>query len=162
MTLTEKVAYLKGLVEGLGIDETTSQGKVTKAVVDILNDMALSIADLDECATELYEEVEALDEDLGNLEDDFYEEFEEDEYDEEDEDEDDDCDCDCCCDEIYEVECPNCHEEICIDGEILDMGSIDCPNCGEHLTFDIEEDCDCDCDCCDHDCDCGCGCCHEH
>lgn len=158
MTLTEKVAYLKGLVEGLGIDETTSQGKVTKAVVDILNDMALSIADLDECATELYEEVEALDEDLGNLEDDFYEEFEEDEYDDEEEDEDDDCDCDCCCDEIYEVECPNCHEEICIDGEILDMGSIDCPNCGEHLTFEIEEDCDCDC--CDHDCDCGC--CHEH
>ena len=161
MTLTEKVAYLKGLVEGLGIDETTSQGKVTKAVVDILNDMALSIADLDECATELYEEVEALDEDLGNLEDDFYEEFEEDEYDDEEEDEDDDCDCDCCCDEIYEVECPNCHEEICIDGEILDMGSIDCPNCGEHLTFEIEEeDCDCDCGCCDHDCDCGC--CHEH
>lgn len=159
MTLTEKVAYLKGLVEGLGIDETTSQGKVTKAVVDILNDMALSIADLDECATELYEEVEALDEDLGNLEDDFYEEFEEDEYDDEEEDEDDDCDCDCCCDEIYEVECPNCHEEICIDGEILDMGSIDCPNCGEHLTFEIEEE-DCDCDCCDHDCDCGC--CHEH
>ena len=159
MTLTEKVAYLKGLVEGLGIDETTSQGKVTEAVVDILNDMALSIADLDECATELYEEVEALDEDLGNLEDDFYEEFEEDEYDDEEEDEDDDCDCDCCCDEIYEVECPNCHEEICIDGEILDMGSIDCPNCGEHLTFEIEEE-DCDCDCCDHDCDCGC--CHEH
>ena len=157
MTLTEKVAYLKGLVEGLGIDETTSQGKVTKAMVDILNDMALSIADLDDSTSELFEEVEAIDEDLGNLEDDFY-----------DDDDDDDCccdcdcdcddcdckckchcdcdcddcdDCDCCCDEeIYEVECPNCHEEICIDGEILDMGSIECPNCGENLTFEIDED----------------------
>ena len=152
MTLTEKVAYLKGLVEGLGVDETTSQGKITKAIVDILDDMAVSILDLEDSTSELYEEVEALDEDLGNLEDDF--------YDDEDEDEDDDC---CCedddedfeCDEIYEVECPNCHEEICIDGEILDMGSIECPNCGENLTFEIEEECDCDCDC-------GCGCCEGH
>ena len=152
MKLSEKVAYLKGLVEGLGIDETTSQGKVTKAIVDILDDMAVSILDLEDSTSELYEEVEALDEDLGNLEDDF--------YDDEDEDEDDDC---CCedddedfeCDEIYEVECPNCHEEICIDGEILDMGSIECPNCGENLTFEIEEECDCDCDC-------GCGCCEGH
>jgi len=157
MTLTEKVAYLKGLVEGLGIDETTSQGKITKAMVDILNDMALSIADLEDCASELYEEVEALDEDLGALEEDFYEEFDDEDEDEEDEDE-DDCDCDCCCDEIYEVECPNCGEEICIDGEILDMGHIDCPNCGENLTFEIEED-DCDCGCCDcHDCHCD----HDH
>ncbi len=158
MTLTEKVAYLKGLVEGLGVDETTSQGKITKAIVDILDDMAVSILDLEDSTSELYEEVEALDEDLGNLEDDF--------YDDEDEDEDDDCccGCDCCCedddedfecDEIYEVECPNCHEEICIDGEILDMGSIECPNCGENLTFEIEEECDCDCDC-------GCGCCEGH
>ncbi len=152
MTLTEKVAYLKGLVEGLGIDETTSQGKVTKAILDVLNDMALSVADLEDSTSELYEEVEALDEDLGNLEDDFYEE----EYDE-DEDEDDDEDCDCCCDEIYEVECPNCHEEICIDGEILDKGSIECPNCGENLTFEIEEDEDCGC-CCEDCCDCE----HDH
>lgn len=159
MTLTEKVAYLKGLVEGLGIDETTSQGKVTKAIVDILDDMAVSILDLEDSTSELYEEVEALDEDLGNLEDDF--------YDDEDEDDDDCCDCDCCgddddedfeCDEIYEVECPNCHEEICIDGEILDMGSIECPNCGENLTFEIEEECDCGCcDCCCED-----HCEHEH
>lgn len=155
MTLTEKVAYLKGLVEGLGIDETTNQGKVTKAIVDVLNDMALSVADLEDSTSELYEEVEALDEDLGNLEDDFYEEWDED--DEEDDEDDCDCDCDCCCDEIYEVECPNCHEEICIDGEILDMGSIECPNCGENLTFEIEEDdCDCHCGCCEDHCD------HEH
>ena len=158
MTLTEKVAYLKGLVEGLGIDETTSQGKVTKAIVDILDDMAVSILDLEDSTSELYEEVEALDEDLGNLEDDF--------YDDEDECECDcdcdccDCDCDCCCDEdeefdcdeIYEVECPNCHEEICIDGEILELGSIECPNCGENLTFEIEEECGCGCcDCCEHE-----------
>lgn len=157
MTLTEKVAYLKGLVEGLGIDETTSQGKVTKAMVDILDEMALSIADLEDSTSELYEEVEALDEDLGYLEEDFYEEEYDDDEDDEEDDDDCDCDCDCCCDEIYEVECPNCHEEICIDGEILDRGSIDCPNCGENLTFEIdEEDCDCDCGC-------GCGCCdHDH
>lgn len=148
MTLTEKVAYLKGLVEGLGVDETTSQGKVTKAILDVLDDMAFTVSDLEDSTSELYEEVEALDEDLGNLEEDFYEDYDEDE---------DDCDC-CCGDEVYEVKCPNCNEEICIDGDILDQGQIECPNCGETLTFEIEEDdCGCDCDC-DGECDCH----HEH
>lgn len=160
MTITEKVAYLKGLVEGLGVDETTSQGKVLKGILDVLNDMALSISDLEDCTSELYEEVEALDEDLGNLEDDIYDDDDDccdcdccDDDDEDDEDEDDE---DCECDEIYELECPNCNEQICIDGEILERGSIECPNCGETLTFEIEDEdeddcCDGDCSCCHHE-----------
>lgn len=144
MTLTEKVAYLKGLVEGIGIDETTSQGKITKAILDVLDDMAFTVSDLEDSTSELYEELEAMDEDLGALEDDYYGE----------EDEDDDCDCCCGCeDDVYEVICPNCNEEICIDSQILDEGEIECPNCGELLTFEIEED-DCCCGCEDEDCDC--------
>ena len=147
MTLTEKVAYLKGLVEGIGVDETTNQGKIMKAVLDVLDDMAFTVSDLEDSTSELYEEVEAIDEDLSSLED-------------EDDDEcdcdcccdDDDDDCDCCCDEdIYEVKCPNCDEEICIDSSILDKGEMQCPNCGETLTFEFDDDCDCGCGC---DCDC--------
>ena len=148
MTLTEKVAYLKGLVEGIGVDETTNQGKIMKAVLDVLDDMAFT--DLEDSTSELYEEVEAIDEDLSSLEDEFYGD---------DEDDDDCCcdddDCDCCCDEdIYEVKCPNCDEEICIDSGVLDKGEIECPNCGETLTFEFDDEDDCDCGCGD----CGCHC----
>ena len=55
--------------------------------------------------------------------------------------------------DIYEVKCPNCDEEICIDGSVLDKGEIQCPNCGETLTFEFDDECDC---CCEDDCDCGC------
>ena len=134
MTLTEKVAYLKGLVEGIGVDETTSQGKITKAILDVLDDMAFTVSDLEDSTSELYEELEAIDEDLGALEDEFYGE----------EDDDDDCCCDCE-DDIY--------------SHILEEGEIECPNCGELLTFEIEEDdCCCGCDCEEEDCGC-CG--HE-
>lgn len=151
MTLTEKVAYLKGLVEGIGVDETTNQGKIMKAVLDVLDDMAFTVSDLEDSTSELYEEVEAIDEDLTALEEDYYAGL--------DDDDDDDCccgeDCDCCDDDVYEVKCPNCNEEICIDGTILDAGEIECPNCGELLTFEFDDEDEDDCEGCDF---CGEGC----
>lgn len=143
MTVTEKVAYLKGLAEGLGIEEGSKEGKLLKAIMDVLADLALSVEDLEDYTAELTEQVDAIDEDLDALEGDFYE------------DEDCDCDCDCDCDEdwddeFYDVSCPNCDEEFSVDEETLLEGGIECPNCGEHLEFDIE--------CDDDDCDCGCGC----
>ncbi len=143
MTVTEKVAYLKGLAEGLGIEEGSKEGKLLKAIMDVLADLALSVEDLEDYTAELTEQVDAIDEDLDALEGDFYE------------DENCDCDCDCDCDEdwddeFYDVSCPNCDEEFSVDEETLLEGGIECPNCGEHLEFDIE--------CDDDDCDCGCGC----
>ena len=149
MTLTEKVAYLKGLVEGIGVDETTNQGKIMKAVLDVLDDMAFTVSDLEDSTSELYEELEAVDEVLSSLEDEFYGDGDDDEW---------VCcdgDVDCCCDEdVYEVKCPNCNEEICIDSTVLDKGEIECPNCGETLTFEFDEEDECGCGCGDCDCDC--------
>ena len=34
--MKEKAAYLRGLIEGLGIDETTKEGKVIKAMSELL------------------------------------------------------------------------------------------------------------------------------
>lgn len=143
MTVTERVAYIRGLVEGLGIDDSTKEGKVINAMVEVLDDIALTTADMEDELAELYAHVDAIDEDLGLLEDDFYEI----------EDEDDDC---CCCEDddcdedMYEVVCPSCGDSICLNESILDEGSIDCPNCGEKLEFDLDG-CDCDCGCCDED-----------
>ena len=119
MTISEKVAYIKGLAENAGFDENESKDKVVKAIIDVLEDIAGAVG-------EINEQLDAVDEDLAALEDDYYEEY--------DEDEDDDEDDDFC----YEVECPTCHDVIYLDDEMIDEGGIKCPNCGEELEFDLE------------------------
>lgn len=120
MTISEKVAYIKGLAENAGFDENESKDKVVKAIIDVLEDIAGAVG-------EINEQLDAVDEDLAALEDDYYEEYNEDEDD--DEDDDDFC---------YEVECPTCHDVIYLDDEMIDEGGIKCPNCGEELEFDLE------------------------
>ncbi len=134
MNTLERVAYIKGLAEGLELDESTKEGKLLKAIIEVLGDMAEDAADLEDYVAELSEQVDAVDEDLSTLEEVVYDEL----------DDEDGCDCDCdCCDEwdegLYDVTCPNCKEEIVIDEETLLDGSIECPNCGEPLEFDLEE-----------------------
>lgn len=65
MTVTEKVAYLKGLMEGLSVDETSKEGKILKAVVDVLDDLAMSVEDLEDYTAELTEQVDAVDRGSG-------------------------------------------------------------------------------------------------
>ena len=142
MKITEKVSYLKGLIDGLGIDESTKEGKVFKAILDVLNDMAFSVEDLEDEHDELVELVDTIDEDLGSLEEDYYDLDEDDD----DDDDDDESDFD---DELYEVTCPNCGDTVCIDAEMLKDGEIDCPNCGQKLEFDFDLE-DCDCEECSH------------
>jgi hypothetical protein len=141
----EKVAYLKGLVSGLNFDESTKEGKAILAILDVLEEMALSINDLEEAHDEIEELVDILDEDLGELEEDFYE-FDEDDEDDDEDEEDFDSE-DLCCD--YEVVCPTCGDTICLNEEMVEEGEIECPNCHESLEFDFD-DCDCK-DCCDHE-----------
>ena len=73
MTITEKVAYLKGLMEGMKIDPESNEGKLWKAIMDVLADLALSVEDLEDYTSELTEQVDAIDEDLDQLEMDYYE-----------------------------------------------------------------------------------------
>ena len=140
MNITEKAAYLKGLAEGIALDPAKPETKLINALIDCVNELALTIADMDEDLDTLEAYIEEIDEDLGDVEEYIF-----------DEDDcdcdccDDDCDCDCCCDDDYvEVECPACGEIICLDDSILDEDSILCPACGETLEFEF--DCDCDCD----------------
>lgn len=131
MTITEKVAYLRGLSEGMAIDEKSNEGRMFKAIIDVLDDMAFSIADFEDGLEEVADQIEAIDEDLDSLEEDFY-------GDDDDDDDDDE--------EIYEITCPSCGEEVCLDYDTISEGSIECPNCGELLEFDLD-DCECGGDC---------------
>ena len=152
MTITEKAAYIKGLVDGLELDESSKETKVIKALVDIIDDMALSIADAEDDIAVLADEIDdieehldAVDVDLADVEEILYEECEDDdEY----FDDDCDCDCDCCdgCDEDedfeYEVECPDCGEVFCFDESVFeDDEPLTCPNCGMVIDeIEIEDD----------------------
>ena len=129
MTVTEKVAYLKGLAEGMKMDETTNEGKLLLSIIDALEDIALSVSDLEDTVEELSAQVDEIDDDLGSVEEDLYGDEDECECGEDDFD-----------DTLYEVECPSCGDVICLDEEMLEEGAIDCPNCGEKLEFDLEED----------------------
>lgn len=141
MNIAEKVAYLRGLLNGLSFDDDSKEAKVFEAIIDALDEIAMAITDLEENQGEMEELVSIIDEDLGELEDDYYD-VDEDE-DEEDFDED-----------YNEVVCPTCGDTICLNEEMLDDGEMVCPNCGEHLEFDLDDIETCDCG---HDgCDCGC------
>ena len=144
MEILEKVAYMKGLAEGLGLDTKTKEGKLLTVMMDILEDMALEIEDLYEEQAELEEGLDAVSDDLSDVETYLYEM--DGEYDE-DEDEDEDG-------EVYETTCPSCEEEIFFDETILEDGCVECPNCGEKLEFDLSELSECCCgDCCCGDCE---------
>ena len=148
MTISEKSAYLKGLMDGLSLNTETDEGKMISAIVDLLGDMAKRITDIEETTIAISDELDEIEEDLDAIEDFILDEEDEDEDDDwDDDDDEDDWDDD---DEegfdfgdedsiIYEVKCA-CGEVINFDEETLEEGSMTCPNCGELLEFSVEED----------------------
>lgn len=146
MELMEKVAYLKGLMNGLELEADKKETKVFNAIVDVLDELASTLTDVVEETDEMSELIDVLDQDLGDVEEVVF-------GDDEDDDE-------CCCgdeEETYEITCPTCGNTIYIDESMLDEGEMKCPNCGQELEFDLDIDEDED-DNHDHDHGCGCGC----
>ena len=141
MEINEKVAYLKGLLEGMELDTTKKEGKLLAAIIDVLEDISLELLDLQEQADELMDGLDAVSDDLEDVEDVLFGEDDEDddEYYEDELDEDEDC---------YATTCPICEETIYFDESVLEDGEVICPNCGEKLEFDLssleEEECDCE------------------
>ena len=137
MTTSDKVAYLKGLAEGMGINEDAGQGKLFKVIIDILEDLSLDLADTRDSMTDLSDALEAVSDDLAELEEEFYEGYLDDDDDEDEDEEDYE-------DEpvFYSVKCPGCGFELTVDEDILDQGSFECPECGEVIDLtkaEVEE-----------------------
>ncbi|HHW48566.1 MAG TPA: hypothetical protein GXX14_08120 [Clostridiaceae bacterium] len=126
--LRERVSYLRGLAEGMQISDATNEGKLLKAIIDVMDDIALAVEDVEEVQEQMGEQIETLDEDLAEVEsvlfDDDY-----DEYDNEG------C-------YATNVECPYCEEPMDISEDMInDENMVECPNC--HKEFEIEWDCEC-------------------
>ena len=144
MTLSEKSAYLKGLMDGMKLSTETDEGKMINAIVELLGDVTKTLTDVQETTIAISDELDEIEDDLDAIED-FIMDMDEDDY---DEDEDDDFDEDEL-DEgfdfgdeettIYEVTCA-CGNVIDFDEETLEAGSIVCPDCGEVLEFSLEDE----------------------
>ena len=139
MTISEKAAYLKGLMDGLNLDTEKAEGKMISAIVELLGDVTKRLNDVEETTIAISDELDEIEEDLDAIEDFIM-------------DEDDDCDCcgdcdcddwddcDCDCDDvIYEAEC-SCGNIVEFDEDTLEAGSIVCDKCGETLEFTFEDE----------------------
>ena len=116
MEITEKVAYLKGLAEGMELDTGKKEGKLLAAIIDVLEDIALEIEDIEDEQAELSEGLDAVSDDLEDVEDLVFEDYDDDdEYEEDELDEDEDC---------YATTCPTCEETIYFDESILELSLI--------------------------------------
>ena len=139
MTISEKSAYLKGLMEGLKLNTETDEGKMIAAIVDLLGDVSHRLTDVEETTIAISDELDEIEEDLDAIEDFIMEDDEDDDFEDEEDDPEEGFDFG---DEdtiIYEVEC-SCGNVIDFDQNVLEKGSIVCPKCGELLEFTTEDE----------------------
>ena len=159
--LIKKVSYIKGLADGIKLSDKSDEGRLISQLIDVVDQIVDGLASVDVRVDELHEEVNELDESLCVVSDDVddlyslyedededmsfddsddYDEYDDMDYDDDEEDEDS---------ELFELECPNCGEDVMIHFYMLDEEStIICPNC--HKKIELEIDYDCDCGCHDH------------
>ena len=112
--LSEKVAYLKGLAEGMKLDDTKNEGKMLLKIIDVLDEIAATVEELDEEVLDNTERIEEVEDCLDDVCEDLYDDEcdgctgcdgdEDEDFDEEEEDM-----------EFYEVECPSCKEKVYFD-----------------------------------------------
>ncbi|MBR5022973.1 MAG: hypothetical protein IKY18_07260 [Oscillospiraceae bacterium] len=150
MTISEKSAYLKGLMDGLNLDTEKAEGKLISAIVDLLGDVTKKVTDIEDTTIAISDELDEIEEDLDAIEDyildeedeDYEDEWDEDDFDDyEDEDDFEDEGFDFGDEEttIYEVKCA-CGNVIAFDEDTLEEGSIICDECGETLEFSFDDE----------------------
>ena len=135
MTITEKVAYIQGLFEGMELDtENSGEARILSEVLDVLREVGQQLDGMDAAMDQFDEELDALGDTVADLEEAVFDDEDErdggfDDPDDEDED-------------FFEVPCPTCGEDLVVDDEALAAGVVDCPVCGGKfaLSFDDEDD----------------------
>lgn len=129
MDIREKAAYVKGLLDGLELNQNDKQTKLLNAVVALLQDMSEYIGNLEQSYDDVCDQVDALNESVSEiaetLEDEGLWDDDDEDFDEETE---------------YEFTCPTCGKTVYIDEDAFDLGGMSCPNCGEELEFDFSDD----------------------
>ena len=141
MTISEKVAYIQGLFDGMGLDKKESgEAKIMAEILDVLKEIGEQLETVDATLDEYGEEIDALSDDLSDVEEQGYDldddDFDDDDFDDDDFEDDDDEDDD----DFFETPCPNCGEDLFIDDDVLEAGFVDCPACGQKFAISFEEE----------------------
>lgn len=132
-SINSKVSYLSGLIDGLGLEEGSKEGRIIKEIVGILHQISEELEEIKDVQKDMQEYIDVLDEDLSNLEDELYDD---DDYED--------------IDDFIDMTCDSCGETIYVDSTILqNKESITCPNCHKDIQLNFSNCCDCedDCDC---------------
>lgn len=122
MTISERVAYLKGLMEGMKLDTESGEGKLLHLIADILGDVAEELEDLGSDLCDMSEDVDAVADALSEIEDCLSDEDDEDGP------------------VFFEFTCAACGKTITVDEDVLELGAIQCPECGEMIDLGLDED----------------------
>lgn len=122
MSISKKAAYIKGLADGLNLDENSKHDRVLLALLDVLDEMADKIDELEANQLDLTEQVDAIDLDLSEIEDELYEDFEEDFE-----------------GEFYDVTCPECGDEITVHKGVILREAVVCPCCEKKVEIDLSQ-----------------------
>ncbi len=130
MTIGEKVSYIKGLAEGIEIDQTNKEGRILLAVLDVLADVADTLSKMDDELDDVADVLTDLEQDVNDIKDEVYDSDEDadEDYFEGD------------LDELYETTCPSCGTTIRFDDDQAASVGMVCPNFGQHLAFQIADD----------------------
>ena len=136
MTLGEKASYIKGMLEGLDLDKEKKENKILISVVELLEEMADSILDLENRVDDIDDQTEDILDKFENISCSTCEC--------EDEDKHGHHNCHGCSesdssdDFYYEIQCPACSTTICLSETAVLEKDINCPNCGQEIEIDLE------------------------
>ncbi len=138
--LIKQAAYLKGYAEGLDISPKSDEGKLIMKLIDVIGAMADKISELEDRVMDVEDVTDELDEALFSMADDLYgDDYDDGDYVDDDYDDgeyDDELDEDG--GDYFEIECPNCGEDVMIDFDMIDDDSaIVCPNCHEEIELEF-------------------------
>ena len=137
MTISEKVAYIQGLYDGLGLDsEKSGEARILSEMLDVLHEVGQQLDGLDEVMDRFDQDLDTLEDTVAELEEAVFDE----DADEDEEDggfdgfdglDDED---------FFEIPCPSCGEELIVDDEALAAGVVDCPACGGKFALSFEDE----------------------
>ena len=130
MTVSEKVAYIQGLYDGLGLNgEKSGEARILSEVLDVLKEVGLQLDGMDSAMDRFDEELDALEDSVAELEDAVFDSEDGGGTDGQDDSDED----------FFEIPCPSCGEDLIVDDEALAAGVVDCPVCGGKFALSFED-----------------------
>ncbi len=125
MDLKERASYIRGLVDGLDPDFSTKEGRILKEMLTLLSDICDTVVDHSDDIDQIYDEIDAIDQDLTTMEEMTGCGCNDEDFDDSG---------------IYEIVCPECKEVVCMDEDTLSNEDLCCPSCGAKFEVYFSED----------------------